>query len=54
MKDITMFLIFNAVSIICSLGAVLLAYEGVEGWGWLLVVAVISQATRMVSPGSKP
>ena len=53
MKEVGMFLLFNAVAIICSVGAVLLAYAGQDGWGWMLLVAVLSQATKM-REGGKP
>ena len=46
MKDVMMFILFNAVAIICATGAVWLAYNGADGWGWMLIVALLSQATR--------
>lgn len=53
MKDVAMFLLFNAVAIICAAGAVLLAYAGQDGWGWMLLVAALSQTTK-IREGGKP
>lgn len=41
MKTATTLLLVNLPSIILSLIAGALAYRGIEGWGWFLLVAVI-------------
>ena len=41
MDVITLTLICNLTSFITAAGAVLLAYHGRDGWGWMLFVAVL-------------
>lgn len=43
MKSIVIYLIAESVAIISTIIAGLLAYGNKSGWGWFLVIAVISQ-----------
>ena len=36
------FWLLNALPIVCVICATLLAIKGIDGWGWLVFVAVIS------------
>lgn len=41
MKDFLIILAYQIPASICALGVIKLAMEGKEGWGWLLVVALL-------------
>lgn len=40
------FLISEITSIILAIGGILLALNGVKGWGWVIFCAVITQASE--------
>jgi len=42
MKDILIILTCNATSIIFAIGADILSYHGIKGWGWFIFAAIIS------------
>jgi len=42
MNKILLFLVSELSSIICLIGAIYLMGQGKSGWGWLLLVAVLS------------
>lgn len=50
MKDFFIVLVIFTSSIACVIGAILLALNGISGWGWFLFVAVL---TGMVSIKTK-
>lgn len=39
---------YNAPSIVCAIGAVLLALNGKDGWGWFLLVSAGLHTTAKV------
>jgi len=41
MKDF-FYLIKQFVPILCIVGSILLAYNGIGGWGWFLVIALMT------------
>lgn len=45
----SIWLFYNAVSIVCVIGATVVAASGREGWGWFLLAAVACS----VSPGGQ-
>jgi len=40
--NIALFLMAQLTSLACAIGAIILALNKVEGWGWLLFVAIIT------------
>lgn len=42
MTPTLLLLISNATSIACVISAAVLAYKGTEGWGWFLLIALLS------------
>ena len=49
MRVVSLLLVLNLTSMVCALGAVRLAYMGIEGWGWFLVVTVLCATTSVRS-----
>lgn len=47
MKTILLLFVHNILAILCAIAAGILAYNGIEGWGWFLVVAVLTCATNV-------
>ena len=44
-KLIMAIFLMNITSIACAVGAILLAINGVKGWGWFLACSILSIAT---------
>jgi hypothetical protein len=42
MKTALIILICTLPSIACAVGAILLALNGISGWGWFIFIALIS------------
>lgn len=42
MKTVLLLLLSNATSIACVVAAAVLASKGTEGWGWFLLIALLS------------
>ena len=45
MKEAALFLMANITSALAIIGAVVLAYNGKDGWGWLVFLAAICHVT---------
>jgi len=50
---ITLTLITNLTSIASAVGAAILAYHDKKGWGWFLLVAVLTNATPKFNDSDK-
>jgi hypothetical protein len=53
MRAIFIFLISEMTAIISITGAVILAYYQRDGWGWLILVSLLSQTSSAVFKKSK-
>jgi hypothetical protein len=47
MKNALFVLIISLPSITCAVGAILLALNGIAGWGWFLFIALISNPAAL-------
>lgn len=45
MRLVFLYVVSNLVSLAAVAGAVFLAYEGKDGWGWMVVLALLSHTT---------
>lgn len=45
MNDAFILLLSNLPSIACVIGAIILGFHGIAGWGWFLFVAVLLQTS---------
>lgn len=44
-KLIMAIFLMNITSITCAVGAILLALNGIRGWGWFLAISILSIVT---------
>jgi hypothetical protein len=42
MKPVLLLLASNLTSLACAVGAILLALNGIAGWGWFLFIAAMT------------
>lgn len=53
MRDLTALAIAETCSIVCATAAFVLAYNGVSGWGWFLLVACLTTVTSFRPSGTR-
>ena len=49
MNDIVLLLVSNATSIVCVIGAAIIASKGYEGWGWFLLIALLCSTSPTIT-----
>ena len=52
-QNVLVWLIAESASIIFAIGAVVLAYNGIDGWGWMLVASLLTCVTGTASTKNK-